>query len=62
MTTAFSEFSDTYREFQERFPDHPLAEEIRSTIARGRFPKEKWLQWATGRMRELLDPIWLEAG
>jgi hypothetical protein len=58
MASLFSEFSETYEQFRKRFPKHPLTEELRSHILRGRFPSSQWLINYTSRMRDLLDPIW----
>ncbi|MGB6063689.1 MAG: hypothetical protein WBG50_02710 [Desulfomonilaceae bacterium] len=59
MASVFKEFSDTYKEFQVRFPHHPLNEELRSRISRGKFPEEEWLKIHTKKMKELMAPVWL---
>ncbi|MEW6530874.1 MAG: hypothetical protein AB1473_08575 [Thermodesulfobacteriota bacterium] len=62
MASAFQEFSKLYEQFLDKFPNHPLAEEIRRAIGRNRFPDEKWLQSYARQMKELLLPLWLKAG
>jgi hypothetical protein len=59
MASAFREFSSTYEEFKERFPLHPLVEELRGRISAGRFPTEDWLRTNTRKMKEIMSPIWL---
>jgi hypothetical protein len=59
MSTAFQEFSSTYEQFKREFPRHPLCEELRNRLARGKFPSDQWLRTHTDKMRNLLAPIWL---
>ncbi len=58
MTSAYSEFTDTYQKFREKFPNHPLTEELRSRICRGKFPSEEWLRARTKKMKDLMAPAW----
>lgn len=58
MTETFKEFAATYEEFKKRLPKHPLVEELRSRISRGRFPSDEWLKSRTKSMRDLMAPIW----
>jgi len=59
MASAFQEFSSTYEEFRKQFPRHPLNEELRSRISRGKFPDEQWLKIHTKKMKDLMAPVWL---
>jgi hypothetical protein len=59
MASAFQEFSDTFAEFKSRFPRHPLIEELRGRISRGKYPDEKWLKIHTKKMKDLMAPVWL---
>jgi hypothetical protein len=61
MTSAFQEFSRTYEEFQERFAQHPLSEELRNRMSRGKFPNDEWLRARTKRMKDLMVPVWLRS-
>jgi hypothetical protein len=58
MASLFREFTATYEEFQKRFPKHPLLEEMRSIVSRGRFPSDKWLRAQIDAMTRLMVPIW----
>ncbi|MBI5250937.1 MAG: hypothetical protein HY912_15725 [Desulfomonile tiedjei] len=58
MSSLFKEFSDTYAEFKRQFPKHPLVEELRSRISRGKFPSDEWLRSRTKVMRDLMAPVW----
>jgi len=62
MRSLFSEFSETYNEFRQKFPDHPLNEEVRSRILRGRYPSSQWLRDNTRKMRQLMAPWWMRHG
>jgi len=42
----------------EKFPKHPLADEIRRVLVRNRFPREEWLKAQTRRMQGLIEPLW----
>jgi hypothetical protein len=59
MASAFREFSDTFEEFKSRFPHHPLIEELRGRISRGKYPDEQWLKIHTRKMKDLMAPVWL---
>jgi hypothetical protein len=61
MSSAFREFCQTYEEFKEKFPRHPLVEELRNRLSHGRFPSEEWLRGSTKKMKNLMLPIWLRA-
>jgi len=61
MPSAFREFCQTYEEFKEKFPRHPLVEELLGRISRGKFPSEEWLRANTKKMRNLMLPLWLRA-
>ena len=58
MASLLSEFSETYEQFKKRFPKHPLTEELRSHILRGRLPSSHWLIEYTKRMKDLMNPLW----
>jgi hypothetical protein len=58
MPSAFREFCQAYEEFKEKFPRHPLIEELRDSISRGKFPTEEWLRAHTKKLRDLLAPLW----
>jgi hypothetical protein len=58
MTSAFKEFSETYEEFRRQYANHPLNDDVRNTIARGRLPSDEWLKARTKRMKELMAPMW----
>ncbi|MEW6141029.1 MAG: hypothetical protein AB1733_22635 [Thermodesulfobacteriota bacterium] len=58
MASLFSEFTETYERFRKQFPKHPLTEELRSRILRGRYPSSQWLIEHTKRMKELMNPLW----
>lgn len=58
MVSLFREFTDVYEEFQKRFPKHPLLEEMRNGVSRGRFPSDKWLRAQINAMTRLMVPIW----
>jgi hypothetical protein len=59
MTTAFKEFSKTYEQFKKEFPRHPLTEELRNRLVKGKFPSDQWLVTNTERMKDLMEPVWL---
>lgn len=61
MTTAFKEFSVAYEQFKNKFPRHPLTEELRNRLVKGRFPNEQWLKANAEKMHDLMKPIWLSA-
>ncbi len=44
MASLFADFSHTYQRFVETFPKHPLAEELKNHIMKGKFPSENWLR------------------
>jgi hypothetical protein len=58
MTSAFSEFSETYEKFRKEFANHPLNDELRNCISRGKLPSDEWLRARTRRMKELMAPMW----
>ncbi|MBI5571682.1 MAG: hypothetical protein HY914_17200 [Desulfomonile tiedjei] len=61
MVSAFHEFSDTYDEFSDRFPDHPLLDEVRNHLLHRRYPSDDWLKARTKKMKQLMVPVWLRA-
>ncbi|MBI4965152.1 MAG: hypothetical protein HY913_17895 [Desulfomonile tiedjei] len=61
MPSAFREFCHTYEEFKEKFPRHPLVEELRGRICCGKYPSKEWLKANTKKMRDLMAPLWLRA-
>jgi|GEM_PF-562430 len=61
MASAFQEFSSTFRAFVEKFPKHPLGDEIRRVLVRNRFPRDEWLKAQTERMRGLIEPLWKDS-
>jgi len=58
MASAFQEFSKIYDEFKEKFPNHPLSDEVRSAIGRGKLPSDQWLKARARKMKDLMTPIW----
>jgi hypothetical protein len=60
MKTAFREFAQVYEEFQRKFPQHPMIDEVRSRIVGGKLPSDQWLQTKTEKMRNLMAPFWLK--
>jgi hypothetical protein len=58
MPSLFQEFSRAFEKFVLEFPDHPLTEQIRRAIGLDRFPDEDWLRENTGKMRDLMEPLW----
>ncbi len=58
MATIFKEFAGAYEQFKMQFPKHPLVEELRSRITRGKFPNDEWLKSKTKVMRDLMVPAW----
>ncbi len=58
MASAYVEFTDAYQEFRNRFPHHPLTEELGNRIFRGKFPNEDWLRARTKKMKDLMAPAW----
>lgn len=61
MASLFREFSQTYHQFRELFPKHPLTEQLRSRIGHGKFPSDQWLKARTKTMKDLMTPVWLRA-
>lgn len=59
MPSLFSEFSATYEKFVNEYPRHPLAEELKNHIMKGRFPKDRWMRENIKRMNHLMMPSWL---
>jgi hypothetical protein len=59
MATLFRDFSDTYDRFVKQCPAHPLVDEIKSRISKGRFPNDSWMRTQIKRMNELMAPFWL---
>lgn len=58
MSSPFREFARVFEEFQDKYPKHPLIEELRNRLSRGHFPSEEWLNSKTSRMRMLMSPAW----
>jgi hypothetical protein len=58
MSTPFREFARVFEEFQERYPKHPLVEELRNQLSKGKFPSESWLKSKTSKMNSLICPPW----
>ena len=58
MTSVYQEFSKTYAEFREKFPHHPLTEELRNRVSHGQFPRDEWLKARTKKMKNMMAPIW----
>ncbi len=54
MTTLFSDFSATYRDFRKEFTGHPVEEEIRTGLGRRRFPTDEWLRKRTRKMKRMM--------
>ncbi len=61
MSSLFNEFSETYERFRKHCPHHPLNEEVRHRILRGRFPTSQWLRRQITQMRNIMAPMWLDA-
>jgi hypothetical protein len=61
MASAFHEFSDTYEKFREKFPDHPILDEVRNHLLHRRYPSDDWLKARTNKMKQLMVPVWLRA-
>lgn len=59
MASLFGEFSRTYDKFVNEFPRHPLAEELKNHIMKGRFPNDQWMRENIRRMNHLMRPSWL---
>jgi len=59
MASLFGEFSSTYDKFVNEFPRHPLADELKNHIMKGRFPNDKWMRENIRRMNHLMRPSWL---
>ncbi len=59
MASLFREFTAKYMEFKERFPKHPLAEELTYKLTRGKFPSDEWLKARIAKMDDLLAPLWM---
>ncbi len=58
MASAFQEFSRTFEQFREKFPNHPLTDELRNRVSHGQFPGEEWLKARTKKMKALMAPLW----
>ncbi len=58
MASVYQEFSKTYEEFREKFPHHPLTEELRNRVSHGQVPGDEWLKARTKKMKDLMAPIW----
>jgi hypothetical protein len=61
MSSLFTEFSNTYHEFRKQYPHHPLNDELRSRILRGRFPSNQWLRDQIRKMRDIMAPLWMRS-
>lgn len=61
MPSQFREFARVFESFQEKFPKHPLLEELRNRLCRGKFPPDSWLQSKTAKMNQLIAPTWSQA-
>jgi len=59
MASLFNNFSHTYKRFVERFPNHPLAEELKNHIMKGKFPSDQWLRASIKKMNDLMTPPWM---
>ncbi len=59
MASAVREFSATYEDFKRQFPRHPLIDELRGRISRGRYPDEQWFRIHTKKMKDLMEPVWM---
>ena len=59
MISVYHEFSKTYAEFREKFPHHPLTEELRNhvihTVSSRATNKSKA---RTTKMKNMMAPIW----
>jgi hypothetical protein len=62
MSSTYHEFTEVYREFQKRFPNHELNDELRSRIRRGQFPTDEWLRSRIRSMKDIMAPLWVRAG
>lgn len=60
MRSTFREFAQIYEEFKEKFPHHPMLEELRSRIVGGKLPTDQWLETRTAKMKSLMAPFWLK--
>ncbi|MGC8907526.1 MAG: hypothetical protein ACP5M0_08785 [Desulfomonilaceae bacterium] len=60
MASLFADFSHTYQRFVETFPKHPLAEELKNHIMKGKFPSENWLRANIKKMNDLMTPPWMD--
>jgi hypothetical protein len=58
MASAYLEFSKTYEKFKDRFPNHPLTDELRNQVMHGKFPGDEWLKAQTNKMKSLMAPLW----
>lgn len=58
MSSPFRKFATVFEQFQEKYLKHPLIEEIRNHLSRGKFPTEIWLESKTKRMTMFLSPSW----
>ncbi len=60
MASLFAEFTNKYNEFKNRYPNHPLVEELRGKIYSGNFPHEQWLRTRIQKMDRFLVPFWAQ--
>lgn len=58
MSSQFREFARVFEKFQEEFPKHPMLEELRNHLSRGKFPHDGWLKSKTEKMSLLMAPAW----
>ncbi len=58
MASLFTDFSNTYKSFLQKFPKHPLAEELKNHIVKGKFPSDQWLRANIKKMNDLMTPPW----
>ena len=58
MSSPFREFARVFERFQQEYPKHPLLEELRSGLSKGKFPTESWLRSKTARMNLIMSPAW----
>ncbi len=61
MTTQYREFIALYEEFKGTHPRHPLLEDLRAGLMKGRFPSDEWLRTRTIRMNAVMRPLWLNS-
>jgi hypothetical protein len=61
MGAKFREFSGLFERLVEKYPDHPLIPQLRSSIAGlRRPPSEQWLDEKIQRIEKILSQHWLE--